>query len=239
MKTCIQTLAVLTTVMSLGAADDTSDVLHFAFEITRHGARAPTESEGYKVGPNMLTAEGMRQRCLLGAQNRERYTEKYNLIDLDGDINAQVHMESTIYNRTMQSGYSELLGMFPPQNNSMKDALSTNQVSALRDGGISAPPFGVRHVPDIETALGDQALPHGYTQIPIFNKNDQPLDDDLDMGGCKYVSDVDGYRFPADSTYEPEPRAYLTEGLIPPINSYFNVTENNTISFMDLYDYAD
>ena len=60
MKTCIQTLAVLTTVLSLGSAADGGDVMHFAFEITRHGARAPTNSTNYKVGPNQLTAEGMR-----------------------------------------------------------------------------------------------------------------------------------------------------------------------------------
>ena len=56
------------------ASDGTGDVIHFAYELTRHGARAPTESEDYKVGPNMLTAEGMRQRRLLGMYNRKRYT---------------------------------------------------------------------------------------------------------------------------------------------------------------------
>ena len=92
MKTCIQTLAVLTTVLSLlisfAKAVDTSDILHFAFEITRHGARAPTNSTGYTVGPNQLTPEGMRQRRLLGMNNRKRYTEDYKLIDLDGEINS-------------------------------------------------------------------------------------------------------------------------------------------------------
>ena len=222
MKTCIQTLAVLTTVLSLATANDTSDVLHFAFEITRHGARAPTNSTGYPVGPNQLTPEGMRQRRLLGMNNRKRYTEDYKLINLDGDINSQVRMESTIFNRTMQSGYSELLGMFPPMN-STKEALTEDQITALQDGGRSAPPFGIRNVSQIETDLGNLALPYGYTQVPIYNKNNQPLDDDLDMGGCTYVHDVDSHRFPADSTYEPEPRAYLTEGLYEPINRYWGL----------------
>ena len=241
MKTCIQTLAILTTVLSLSKADG-GDVMHFAFEITRHGARAPTNSTAYQVGPNQLTAEGMRQRCLLGHNNRKRYTEDYDLIDLEGDLNAQVHMESTIFNRTMQSGYSELLGMFPPMN-STKEALSADQVAALRADGRSAPPFGVRNTADIEAALGDLALPFGYNQIPIYNKNNQPLDDDLDMGGCTYVSEVDGYRFPANSTYEPEPRGYLTQGLYEPINQYWALNQTweefKNISFMDLYDYCD
>ena len=86
------------------------------YELTRHGARSPTESEYYTVGPNMLTPEGMRQRFLLGTYNRQRYVQGYDLIDLEGDILSQVYMQSTIVNRTMQSGYSELMGMFFPDN---------------------------------------------------------------------------------------------------------------------------
>ena len=59
------------------------------------------------------------------------------------------------------------------------------------------------------------------------------------MQGCKYVIDIDMVRFPSDSTYEPEPRTYLTEGLLPAINSHFNVTETTDISFLDLYGYCD
>ena len=60
----------------------------------------------------------MRQRHLLGASNRKRYTEDYKLLDMDGDILEQVRMQSTMYNRTMQSGYSELMGLLPPVSNS-------------------------------------------------------------------------------------------------------------------------
>ena len=127
--------------------------------------------------------------------------------------------------------------------NSTKEALTADQITALQDGGRSAPPFGIRNVSQIEADLGNLALPYGYTQVPIYNKNNQPLDDDLDMGGCTYVQDVDSHRFPADSTYEPEPRAYLTEGLYEPINRYWGLNETwdefKNISFMDLYDYAD
>ena len=64
-------------VVSRGAREG-GDKLHFAFELTRHGARAPTDSnEGYIVGPGMLTASGMRQRYLLGAYNKKRFTETY------------------------------------------------------------------------------------------------------------------------------------------------------------------
>ena len=50
-----------------GAKDKDSDKLHFVFELTRHGARAPTSMhDGYSVEEGMLTPQGMRQRYLLG-----------------------------------------------------------------------------------------------------------------------------------------------------------------------------
>ena len=49
----------------------------FAFELVRHGARAPIEDrelDKFSVAEGMLTPEGMRQRYLLGRYSRQRYT---------------------------------------------------------------------------------------------------------------------------------------------------------------------
>ena len=49
----------------------------FAFEVVRHGARAPytdMDLEFFGVGVGMLTPSGMRQRYLLGRNSRLRYT---------------------------------------------------------------------------------------------------------------------------------------------------------------------
>jgi hypothetical protein len=54
------------------------DVLHGVFELTRHGARAPDETEydtGFKVAPGEVTAQGMRQRYLLGKYNKQKYVK--------------------------------------------------------------------------------------------------------------------------------------------------------------------
>ena len=67
-----------------GKRDD--DKLHFVFELTRHGARAPFDDdsvEGFTVGTEQLTPQGMRQRYLLGAYNARRYAHEYDLIDLE------------------------------------------------------------------------------------------------------------------------------------------------------------
>ena len=69
-----------------------------------------------------------------------------------------------MFNRTMQSGYSELLGLFPPLN-STTDTLSDDQIQALAQGGEAAPPFTVSESVEstVSASLGSLGLPHGYT----------------------------------------------------------------------------
>jgi len=84
--------------------------------MVRHGARAPLMQEyttNFTVTTGMLTPQGMRQRYLLGRYARERYTEKYKLLDSDYN-EGQIFIQSTDVNRTIQSAYSELLGLYPP-----------------------------------------------------------------------------------------------------------------------------
>lgn len=59
------------------------------------------------------------------------------------------------------------------------------------------------------------------------------------MAGCNYVSLVDGYRFPADSTYIDY--EWLMEDLRAPISDMFNLTtdEENNLDAMGLYNYCD
>ena len=63
----------------------------------------------------MLTPQGMRQRYLLGRYNRQRYTELYDFISME-DGPEQFLMFSTDVDRTIQSGYSELMGMFTAES---------------------------------------------------------------------------------------------------------------------------
>ena len=77
--------------------------LIFAFELVRHGARAPLEERSldkFPVAMGDLTPEGMRQRYLLGRYSRKRYTETFKLIPEEYDPR-QVYVQSTNYNRTL------------------------------------------------------------------------------------------------------------------------------------------
>jgi Histidine phosphatase superfamily (branch 2) len=114
-------LLTLSACLAAAAAQSTpDDHLGYVFEITRHGARAPLSSidpTKFKVGVGMLTASGMRHRHLLGKFNRERYVKYYGLLDSSYNPN-QIYVQSTAVDRTMQSGYAELMGLYPPGSGS-------------------------------------------------------------------------------------------------------------------------
>ena len=126
-KTAILSLASLIMISGVNASNlpeqdqlqadkDPDEKIAFVFELVRHGARAPIEDrdlDKFPVGEGLLTPEGMRQRHLLGRYNRQRYVHDYNLISSEYTP-GEVYMQSTNVNRTVQSGYSELMGLYPP-----------------------------------------------------------------------------------------------------------------------------
>ena len=72
----------------------------FTFEINRHGARAPfwddpRALDGFVEGPEELTAQGMRQRYLLGKYQKRKYE--------------QIIVQSTDVYRTLQSAYAQMM----------------------------------------------------------------------------------------------------------------------------------
>lgn len=91
----------------------------------------------------------------------------------------------------------------------------------------------------INSGLGNSPLPYHYTQLPIYNHMEDTISDDLDLGGCGYVDTVDGYRFPAESTYQSV--EWLKDDLRDPISDAFGLSdhERETMSFMDLYNHCD
>jgi len=75
----------------------------FAFELVRHGARAPIThytSELFEVPEGILTPSGMRQRYLLGRYSRERYVDQYGLLSPEYSP-LEFEIQSTDVNRTI------------------------------------------------------------------------------------------------------------------------------------------
>ena len=90
---------------------DPNHNLKYVFEIVRHGARAPIQHDGarFEAGfrPGELTPNGMRQRFFLGRYNYQRY---HQALGDDLQTKDNLYVQSTNVHRTLQSGYSELLG---------------------------------------------------------------------------------------------------------------------------------
>ena len=84
------------------------------------------------------------------------------------------------------------------------------------------PPMRIRDAISINTELGQDPLPNGFVSIPIYTHMENTILDDINMGGCSYINAVDGYNFPADSTYESVD--YLMNDLSSPISQAFNLT---------------
>jgi len=101
------------------------------------------------------------------------------------------------------------------------------------------PPLKIRDGSKYNADLGLEALPLGFVSIPIFSHKEADLVDDLDMAGCTYVNDVDGYTFPDESTYDSVD--YLLDDLREPISDCFNltVTQEANMQFLDLYNWCD
>jgi hypothetical protein len=112
----MRTTALLNTFLAIVQLTQATQKLGFVYELVRHGARAPIvkEPEGaFHVGVGLLTETGMRQRYTLGRFNRQRYIERENLLD-EVYNPKQIYIQSTGVDRTLQSSYSELMGLYGP-----------------------------------------------------------------------------------------------------------------------------
>lgn len=133
----------------------------FSVEVCRHGARAPNQIfpfhrqywRGYE--PGQLTALGQRQSYLLGVELRRRYVEDLGLFNSTYHP-GEVKVQSTDVDRTLESAYAQLSGLFPAGSG-----------PRIPTGRVLRPPLPVRDVADIEKELGSQALPHLVQSVPI------------------------------------------------------------------------
>ena len=104
--------------------DSNSGELCFVLEYSRHGARTPSaDNFDNKTGKYLdlfnftwdgrgeLTPIGMRQHYILGIRNRLKYS---NFLDFSNFNHQEILIMSNLLNRTIESAYSQLLGMFPP-----------------------------------------------------------------------------------------------------------------------------
>ena len=104
----MRSVLAIAAAVSAATLSETRDSLEYVFEITRHGARAPLEKDPHfkAVPPCQLSFIGMRQKYLLGRYDRQKYNASISFDD------ARFTVTSTMDYRVLESGNSQLLGLF-------------------------------------------------------------------------------------------------------------------------------
>ena len=178
----------------------------------------------------------MRQRYLLGRYNRERYTKKFDFLSEDYEP-TEFYIQSTDVNRTIQSGYSELMGLYPPKKSGAAP-LTEGMVKNLEDG-IGMPPFKVRDAKKINTQLGFAALPDDFMSVAIFTFENGDIHDDADTSGCRWIEDTIGPRVEDPSVWDKY--EYMRADTHVPVQEALNLTDAQIwdVSFHAYYHYGD
>jgi hypothetical protein len=147
--------------------------IRFAFELFRHGARAPiilrkNGRDIFNETWNMdqeLTAVGMRQHYLIGYRNRKNYK---NFLSNSFDPK-EMYIISTNYNRTIMSAYSQLQGLFPN---------GTGPELSLFQQATAFPPIDDVDFTSEMVRLGKNTFPNQAAVYPIhiFDQNSRYFD---------------------------------------------------------------
>ena len=147
----------------------------FVFELFRHGARGPMtldksskDTYGHKwSAPQELTLIGKRMHYISGFRNHERFID--NMTFLSKTFNPrEIYLISSDLNRTIESGISHLLGLYPPDD-IYAETLNEEQQK------FSNPPIILSEKINIEiNKLNNQnsPLPQFISTIPFHIYND-------------------------------------------------------------------
>lgn len=108
-------LTILITFAALNAF--AADKLVFAIDLIRHGDRTPLQEIPkspyvWKEGLGALTEKGKNQELQLGKALRRKYVTRYHLLPAHYTKEI-IYVRSTDTNRTVESAYSFLLGLYP------------------------------------------------------------------------------------------------------------------------------
>ena len=173
--------------------------LIFVYEHARHGARGPSSSynsifsngrDEYNISwefDGELSQIGKRQHYYLGVRNRIKYgngklinTDKYNPMEL------LIH--ATDYNRTHQSIYSELMGMFA---HSKEEPLKDTEINYNLTNKYYLEKYDNETKKKIDEEIKKLGNEVNAGSIPIFNIHDFPPNR---IFLVDYCTKIDNYR---------------------------------------------
>ena len=128
-----------------------------------------------------------------------------------------VEVVSTDYYRTLQSGYSELLGL--QGEDDRMPQLSEGQLKSRKAFSI---PFNIRRFNEVNSSLGSDAAAKGFIEFPIKGyMNTEVWANSLLDSSCNFAAKVDGALYPnlGDGRYD-----WLVSGLRGVYQKDFHLT---------------
>ena len=135
----------------------------FVFEVFRHGARGPLRLKNnldvlaqHWDNEQELTNSGMREHYLLGQTLRQRYIINNSLLNPNFNPN-EVYLYVTDRNRTIQTAYSQLSGLFPYRS----EFLTDSQIA------MAVPPMNISDLESIQTFLGGSPIQNNFQTLPM------------------------------------------------------------------------
>lgn len=158
------------------------------------------------------------------------YVDYYGLLDKTYNPN-QIYIQSTAVDRTLQSGYSELLGLYPPGTGGQR--LTEKQAESLSDKAM--PPLRIRAGNSFQQLSG---LQQDLVQVPIFNFISDSV---YDIDSCVYAD----LQYSDYSHNHPEIFDDLTAEIMPIVRHPLAVSQNYTdaqeqkMTFKNGYSIAD
>jgi hypothetical protein len=146
-------------------------------------------------------------------------------------------MQSTDVNRTMQSGYSELMGIYPPQAAEAVKLTAGEQKSLKEGRGL--PRMSLRDASSINEELGENALPNGFVSVPITTFVDLNIMDDVSYDGCTYANAEVTDRRHIDPTFNDY--WWIANFTRDPLAEAMGVSYDlmDSLLFYQVYDYSD
>ena len=161
-------------------------------------------------------------------------------------------VQSSDTDRTIQSAYAEMLGFTYDGNFSMLPdfKLSRKQyidmTTITQDSPSRLVPFSVRNGSVVNSELGFNPAPDGFSIVPIYTYIKQPyFDNDIRAENCAQVEEGIKKRVQDDPTYADtqvfENVFYLVTSMSSAYQQAFDLTDNQTanMTFMNAYDYSD
>ena len=228
-------------ILSLVFSYSSNEEILFSFQMFRHGARAPylgvengkdVYQENWPIKEE-LTSTGKRQLYLLGVKARSRYN---NLLKEKYDPN-EIYIKSTDSNRTIESIYSFLQGLYPYGTGEiLNDTIINNKK-------IIYPP-NKKYYDNFEEIIDafnmhSEALPNGINIIPVhlINKNEKNFDL-YDANLCPYRKHENAKKLPNQKMTDLAHRSINETGTL-----FYDLEKSNNSELLNdywtFYKYAD